>query len=69
MHKQIVLPPLDQAQRYTVDEALAYLRMSRARLYEKIAAGDITVIKDGRRTYLPGSEIARVSGVPARAAA
>ena len=55
------LPPLDTAQRYAVEEATDYLRTSRARLYERIAAGEIKVIKDGRRTYVPGSEIARLS--------
>src|SRR5258705_79720 len=54
------LPPLDQLQRYPINEAGSYLRMSRARLYEKIAAGELTVIRDGRRTYVPGSEIARL---------
>ena len=55
--------PLDERQRYAVTEALEYLRLSRARLYDKIAAGEIKVIKDGARTFVPGSEIARLSRV------
>lgn len=57
------LTPLDERQRYTVDESLEYLRLSRARLYEKLQAGEIIAIKDGRRTFIPGSEIARLSRV------
>lgn len=53
--------PLDERQRYTVTEAEAYLRISRSRLYEKIAAGEILIVKDGRRTYITGSEIAKLS--------
>jgi hypothetical protein len=55
------LPPLDERQRYSVEETLSYLRLSRARLYEKIQQNEVAVIKDGRRTYVAGSEIARLS--------
>jgi excisionase family DNA binding protein len=55
------LPPLDERQRYSIEEATDYLRTSRARLYEKIGAGEVKIVKDGRRTYVPGSEIARLS--------
>lgn len=55
------LPPLDERQRYSIEESTYYLRQSRARLYERIAAGELKIIKDGRRTYVPGSEIARLS--------
>lgn len=52
------LPPLDENQRYTIDEATAYLRQSRAKTYQDIQAGRLSVIKDGRRSYIPGSDIA-----------
>ena len=52
------LPPLDLLQRYTVPEASAYLRQSRAKTYTDIAAGVIPIIKDGRRTYVSGNAIA-----------
>ncbi len=55
------LSPLDARQRYSVDEGIAYLRESRSRLYEKIASGELKIIKDGRRTYVPGSELIRLS--------
>lgn len=55
------LPPLDERQRYTIAEAECYLRMSRSRLYQKIAAKELKTIKDGRRTYISGAEIARLS--------
>ena len=55
------LPPLDIKQRYTVDEALRYLRTSRAQLYKLIAKGSLHTLKEGARRYIPGSEIARRS--------
>lgn len=55
------LPPLDPYQRYTIDETSDYLRASRARVYAKIAAGELTILKDGRRTYVPGTSIIAAS--------
>lgn len=58
---------LDVQQRYTVPEALAYLRTSRKSLYVLIAQGRLLPIKEGSgrgRTYIPGAEIARLSRVP-----
>jgi hypothetical protein len=52
------LPPLDTLQRYTVDEASAYLRQSRAKTYNDIAAGALESFNDGRRRYVTGSSIA-----------
>jgi hypothetical protein len=57
------LPPIDPAQRYAVAETTAYLRCSRARLYKRIARGDIKTIEDGRRTYVHGRELIRVSAL------
>jgi hypothetical protein len=62
------LPPLDLNQRYTVIEASAYLRQSRAKTYIDISEGKLPVIKDGKRTYIPGRAIAARSGVEAAAA-
>jgi excisionase family DNA binding protein len=55
---QTHLPPLDERQRYSVPEACGYLRIGRKYLYDLIAAGELPVIKDGRRTFVPGSAIA-----------
>jgi len=55
------LAPLDNSQRYDVPEALSYLRIGRKKFYENVAAGTIKIIKDGRRTFVPGAEIARLS--------
>lgn len=55
------LPPLDERQRYGIAEAAAYLRICRARVYQKLAAGELKIIKDGRRSFIPGTEIARLS--------
>jgi hypothetical protein len=61
--KVVSLPALDEKQRYTIPEAIEYLRTSRTRIYERIAEGSLVVLKDGKRTYVPGSEIARLSRV------
>jgi hypothetical protein len=57
------LPPLDPNQRYEIGEALAYLRTSRAHFYEKVATGQVRLIKDGRRSYVPGSELIKLSRI------
>jgi excisionase family DNA binding protein len=59
------LAPLDPAQRYSINEATAYLRISRPSIYARINSGALQIIKDGRRTFVPGSEIARLSSVAA----
>jgi len=58
------LPPLDIQQRYDILEAARYLRVSRATIYNDIAAGLLATIKDGGRRFVPGSEIARKSALP-----
>jgi prophage regulatory protein len=55
------LAPVDSAQRYTIKEATSYLRISHASIYKEISAGRIRVLKHGKRTFVPGSEIARLS--------
>jgi prophage regulatory protein len=54
-------PPVDVAQRYTIKEATFYLRISHASIYKEINARRIRVLKHGKRTFVPGSEIARLS--------
>ncbi len=61
MKKIPPLPPLDLLQRYDLEEAARYLRISRATLYNDIAAGLIATIKDRKRRFVPGAEIARRS--------
>jgi hypothetical protein len=58
------LPPLDILQRYTINEACRYLRKCRASLYLDIADGMIPIIKEGRRTYVPGAAIVERSRIP-----
>lgn len=55
------LSPLDVLQRYSVREACRYLRISAPKFYETVRAGRIKTMKDGRRRFVPGSEIARLS--------
>jgi prophage regulatory protein len=60
---------VDVAQRYTIAEAGAYLRISHASIYKLISAGRIRVLKHGKRTFVPGSEIARLSRLEAEPSA
>jgi hypothetical protein len=61
------LPPLDPVQRYTVEEAIRYLRSSRASIYKDIREGKLVSIQERSRRYIPGSEIVRRSQAPAAA--
>jgi hypothetical protein len=58
------LAPLDERQRYTVPEAIRYLRTSRQSFYNLVDTGRIATITQGKRRFVPGSEIARLSRVP-----
>jgi excisionase family DNA binding protein len=64
-----ILAPLDPLQRYTVEEAIRYLRTSRQSIYNLIDAGRIATINQGKRRFVPGSEIARLSRVETAKAA
>lgn len=57
------LDPLDPNRRYDVNLTCDYLGISRARYYQKVKAGEITVLRDGGRTFTPGAEIIRLSTV------
>jgi excisionase family DNA binding protein len=57
------LPPLDANQRYTIDEAAAFLRISRVHLYANVKAGKLRLLKDGRRSFIPGAQIVAASQV------
>jgi excisionase family DNA binding protein len=65
MTERHTLPPLNPIERYTIDEACAYLRQSRAKTYQDIKAGRLPVLKDGARTYVPGTAIAARSTLAA----
>ncbi|MGO8854951.1 MAG: helix-turn-helix domain-containing protein [Steroidobacteraceae bacterium] len=58
------LPPLDVNRRYGVNPTLQYLNTSRATFYAMLKAGRIKTITEGKRRYIPGAEIARLSAVP-----
>lgn len=62
------LPPFDPILRYTVEESAAYLRKSRATVFVDIREGRIAVIRERKRVYIPGSEIARLCASSAGAA-
>jgi excisionase family DNA binding protein len=66
--KPKALPPLDPNQRYTINEACDYLRISRGFVYKQIKAGTLPTISEGSRTFIPGAAIADRSRVPDKAA-
>jgi hypothetical protein len=57
------LPPIDGQQRYSVPEALEYLRTSRKSFYQDVKAGRIRLIREPnrKRVYVHGSELIRAS--------
>ncbi|MBI1685390.1 helix-turn-helix domain-containing protein [Caulobacter hibisci] len=61
MH-QDPIPPSDRSAgperlAYRIKEAAEVLAISRSRLYELVAAGEIRVLKDGSRTLVRRSEL------------
>jgi hypothetical protein len=65
MKSRPALPPLDPAQRYSIEEAILYLRSSRKTLFNDIKQGRLATIREGKRRYVPGTEIVRRSALPA----
>jgi excisionase family DNA binding protein len=67
MRARKIRPPkskLDALQRYTIEEACSFLRVSRSTLYLYIKAGSLSTIKDQKAVFVPGAEIARLSAAP-----
>jgi hypothetical protein len=58
------LPPLDPQQRYSVEEAILYLRSSRKTFFDDVRLGRIGTIKEGKRRFIPGTELVRRSRLP-----
>jgi len=59
----------DERLRYTINEASTLLRQSRAKTYIDMQDGKLHVIRDGKRVYIPGTEIVRRSKLPNSVAA
>lgn len=58
------LPPPSPSMLYPVSpDALAYLDISRKTFYTDVLAGRIQIIKRGRRSFVPGSELIRLASV------
>jgi excisionase family DNA binding protein len=55
MSDQSSLPPL----RATITEAAAILRICRAKLYRRIKAGEIAIVKDGSSSFITSDELRR----------
>lgn len=67
VNSRAALPPLDALQRYSLAEAAAYLRSSKNTLSQDVLHGRIATIQEGRRRFVPGSELIRRSRVTAAA--
>ncbi len=57
-------PTLDALQRYTIPEAAALLRISRATLFKQLAAHEVASFCEGKRRFISGAEIIRRSAPP-----
>lgn len=55
--------PLDPNQRYSVAEYVIYRRSGRKAAYDDFNSGRVKTIRDGRRRFVLGSEIIRISAV------
>jgi hypothetical protein len=62
-------PAFDPRLRFDIPNAVNLLGYSRAKLYQEIKSGSIRIIRDGRRVFIPGSEIARKSSLDDNGAA
>jgi hypothetical protein len=61
-HEAVPRPAvIDPNQRYTLRETHAALGQSHSKTFADIKAGRLKTILDGRRRYVPGSEIIRRS--------
>jgi hypothetical protein len=60
---------IDPNQRYSLAETFAALRVSPATGFKLIKQGKLRVIREGRRTFGPGSELIRLSRLPEQAGA
>jgi len=58
-----VLPAFSRELRYPVEVAAGFLSVSRAHLWKHIKAGTIATIRDGKRVFVPGTEIVRLSSL------
>ena len=59
------LPPIDERRRYPIPVGADYLGCSNSYVFKLMREKRIQVIRDGGRTYIPGSEIVRLSTIAA----
>ena len=57
--KRPTLAPFNPHLRYRVPVAAEYLDQSESQTWNDIRAGKLAVIREGARTFVPGSEIAK----------
>lgn len=64
-HRTKPTPPtsIDPTQRYSLAEASAILRQSTGKTFQDMREGRLAVIREGRRTYVHGSELIRRSAI------
>jgi hypothetical protein len=57
------LPAFDERLRYRVEIAAKFLDQSRATTWKQIRDGQLRVIREGQRVFIPGTEIVRRSTI------
>lgn len=55
--------PFNHHLRFSIEETAYHLGVSRAHVWKRVQSGEIKTIADGRRRFVPGTEIARLSAV------
>lgn len=58
------LPAFNPLLRYPIKVASAFLSQGEGKTFADIKAGRIIPIREGRRTFIPGSEIVRLCSPP-----
>jgi hypothetical protein len=62
------LPAFDERLRFRVEIASRFLGQSKATTWNQIRHGDLVAIREGKRTFIPGSEISRRCRAPSASA-
>jgi hypothetical protein len=58
--------PINPDARYSLDLSCGYLSVSRSTLLRRIEANEVRVIDDGRRRFISGRELLRLTQSPPR---
>lgn len=48
--------------RHSIPESAELLSISQRQVWRKVAAGELKIVRDGRRVFIPRSELERAAG-------